>query len=151
MCITKTQLSEAIHRARFPLERRGQVFALIWQGLELFREYRTKRYYSYRPATKAGSTSEHFLPATKLIKRPKSQHIALKGRYDQTGARTLLISALCRAWQYGFDKPPTLNNKRDPDSAFVIFATNVLGLEGIGKIHEHLEEYWSIRKNSSPK
>lgn len=151
MCITEKQLNEAIHSAKFPLERRAQVFDLVWRGLELFREYKIKKYYSYRSPNKADSPSEHFLPVTRPIKRPKPQHLASKGRYDQTGARTILISALCRAWQYGFDRPPTLNNKRDPDSAFVIFATNVLGREGIGKIHEHLEEYWSIRKNSWPK
>lgn len=148
MGITKKQLQGAIYRAAFPLERRPQAFDLIWHGLELFREYRTRKYYSYRTSTKAHKTLEDIIPAIKPIKRPKPEHHATAGRYDQTGARTILISALCRAWQYGFDKPPTLNNKYDPDSDFAMFASEVMGYEGIGKIHTHLEKYWSIRKNS---
>ena len=151
MAITEKQLRDALHRAGFPLERRPQAFELIWRGLELFREYRTRKYYSCRTSTKVHKTLEDMIPAIKPIKRPKPEHHAPAGRYDQTCARTILISALCRGWQYGFDKSPTLNNKHDPDSDFAIFASEVMGYEGIGKIHTHLEEYWSIRKNSQPK
>jgi len=58
----------------------------------------------------------------------------------------MLISALFRAWMVGFDKMPTLNNKSHYDSDFFKFAQNIIALEGIGNIHTHLEEYWSIRK-----
>ena len=46
----------------------------------------------------------------------------------------------------GVDHEPTLNNKKEYDSAFMTFALHILALEGIGHIHKHLEKYWSIRK-----
>ena len=48
----------------------------------------------------------------------------------------------------GFGQEPTLNNKRDPDSPFFNFAMQVMTLEGIGKVHDHLEDYWSNRKKT---
>lgn len=148
MGITEEQLKGAIHAARFPLEKRQQVFDLVWNGLVFFREYKQAGYYGYRTSNKIKKTPQDTLPEARPIKKPKPQHNAPEGRYDQTKARTILISALCRAWQKGFESQPTLNNKRDPDSEFALFATVVMAHEGIGRIHQHLEEYWSIRKNS---
>jgi hypothetical protein len=148
MGITEKQLKSVIHRAGFPIELREQIFDLVWTGLERFREYKVPGYYGYRTSIKANKSSGHVLPKAEPIKKPKPEHHAPIGRYDQTGARTILVSALCRAWMIGFDKSPTLNHKHDPDSEFALFATDVMAFEGIGKIHEHLEEYWSIRKNS---
>ena len=49
----------------------------------------------------------------------------------------------------GTGEAPTLNNKKDYDSDFFEFAQNIMALEGIGDIHAHLEEYWSIRKKTT--
>lgn len=134
--ISSTQLSQAIHNAGFPLSKRKQVNSIVGTGLEQFREYEKNWYYSH---------------TGKRIKKPGPTHKTKIGRYDQEGARTILISALCRAWMEGTGEAPTLNNKNDYDSAFFKFAQRVLALEGIGDIHAHLEEYWSIRKKAAEK
>jgi hypothetical protein len=51
-----------------------------------------------------------------------------------------LISAICRAWIIGTDIQLTLNHKKDYDSEFMNFATYIMIKEGIGKVHEKLEE-----------
>lgn len=134
--ISPAQLSQAIYHTGFPLDKRKQVNAIIMKGLEQFREYEKNWYYSH---------------TGKKVKKPSPTHNTKIGRYDQTDARTILISALCRAWMVGFDEAPTLNHKTDYDSDFFKFAQNILALEGIGNIHAHLEEYWSIRKKTAEK
>ncbi len=133
MPITPTQLQSSIHAAGFPSETRPTVIAIVTQGLQGYRDYKTRSYY--------GSKG-------KAIKKPTAAHHPPAGRHDQTGARTILISALCRAWVEGFGQAPTLNSKTDPDTPFFNFAMQVMALEGVGKIHEHLETYWSQRKKT---
>jgi hypothetical protein len=58
------------------------------------------------------------------------------------------VSALCRAWIYGLNSPPTLNHKNGLDTDFAKFAMEIMQLEGIGRAHQHLEEYWSFRKSN---
>jgi hypothetical protein len=48
----------------------------------------------------------------------------------------------------GFDEEPKLNHRNNDDTAFFWFAMQIMAREGIGNIHAHLEEYWSIRKNT---
>ena len=134
--ISSTQLSQAIHNAGFPLSKRNQVNSIISTALEQFREYKKNWYYSH---------------TEKKIKKPRPTHKTKIGRYDQKEARTILISALCRAWMEGTGEAPTLNNKKDYDSDFFKFTQNIMALEGIGDIHAHLEEYWSIRKKTAEK
>ena len=111
---------------------RAQAADILWNGIQLFRENKNRRYRSHKD---------------KLIKKPLPSHKTSLGRYDQEPARVILISAICRAWMIGVDHAPTLNNKKDYDSAFMTFALHILALEGIGHIHKHLEAYWSIRKH----
>ena len=132
--ISAKKINEVIRQAGFPLKKRAAVTEIINFGLEQFREYKTKFYYSH---------------TGKKIKKPRPSHTTKIGRYDQKGARTILISALRRAWMVGFDEAPTLNNKKNYDSDFFKFAQNIMALEGIGDIHAHLEEYWSIRKKTA--
>lgn len=131
MPITEEQLSKEIHDAGFPLGKRQAVHDIAWHGIEEFRECSSQKYYSH---------------TGKIIKKPLSSHKTTQGRYNQASARTILISALARAWMAGFDSAPTLNHKHDYDSPFAKFVIPILGYEGIGKPHEHLEEYWSTRK-----
>ena len=111
---------------------RAQATYIIWNGIQLFRENKNRRYRSHKD---------------KLIKKPLPSHKTSMGRYDQEPARVILISAICRAWIVGVDHEPTLNNKKEYDSAFMNFALHILASEGIGHIHKHLDEYWSIRKH----
>jgi hypothetical protein len=134
--ITDADLRQAINGAGFPIKKRDVAAGIITMGLEQFREYEKNWYYSH---------------TGKRIKKPGPTHKTKIGRYDQKEARTILISALCRAWMEGTGEAPTLNNKKDYDSAFFKFAQRVLALEGIGDIHAHLEEYWSIRKKTAEK
>ena len=131
MAITRKQLQVAIQNAKFPIGKRPIAEEIVWNGLELFREFKTPRYFSH---------------TGKLVKKSQSAHKTLMGRYNQRKARTILISALCRAWLEAFKKKPQLNNKADSMTAFHHFAQEVMAHEGIGKIQEHLEEFWSTRK-----
>ena len=132
--ISEAEIRRTIHDAGFPLSKRKEVNSIVRTGLEQFREYEKNWYYSH---------------TGKKIKKPSPTHKAKIGRYDQKEARTILISALCRAWMEGTGEVPTLNNKKDYDSNFFQFAQNIMALEGIGNIHAHLEEYWSIRKKTA--
>jgi hypothetical protein len=116
------------------MSKRDMVFDIVSEGLANFR---------------SGSKRSYVSHTGKRIKKPTSMHAAAPGRHDQTPARTVLISALCRAWIQGMGTSPTLNHKNAPDSDFFKFAQAVMGAEGIGRIHQHLEEYWSTRKQTA--
>ena len=133
MPISHEELKQHIHQSGFISEERlrTQALEIIWNGIQLFRENKDRRYRSH---------------TGKLVKKPLPFHQTSIGRYDQEPARVILISAICRAWMVGVAHVPTLNNKKDYDSAFMTFALHILASEGIGHIHKHLEEYWSIRK-----
>jgi hypothetical protein len=133
MPIKLPELKQHIHQSGFMSDPKLRAHAVdtIWLGLELFREYKKRSYYSH---------------TGKLIKQPTAAHKTVMGRYNQRDARTILISAICRGWIVGVGPKPTLNNKRDYDSAFMSFASYILACEGVGHIHAHLEEYWSQRK-----
>lgn len=133
MRASEKDVREAIHLAMFPMEVRDKALAIVLTGLSNYRSGAVRRFYSH---------------TGKLVKKPTSAHEAPQGRHDQTLARTVLISALCRAWVIGIGKP-TLNHKSDPDSDFFRFAQSIMAKEGIGRIHEHLEIYWSTRKNTA--
>ena len=132
MPITNQKLQQCIHHAGFPLGKRGRVLDVISRGLTEYREHRTRRYYSFATGKK--------------IKKSSQGHTAKAGRHNQTAARDVLISAICRAWIDGFGIKPTLNNKNDRDTDFAKFAMEIMQMEGIGHAHQHLEEYWSFRK-----
>jgi hypothetical protein len=136
MAINREQVQDAIANAKFPFAARQTAVNIIWNGLELYREYKSRKYASH---------------TGKLVKKPQAGHKTSIGRYDQTEARTILISALCRAWLQKRAGIPTLNHKNDPMSDFHHFAQEVMGREGIGKIQQHLEKYWSIRRKELEK
>ena len=71
-----------------------------------------------------------------------------KGQRDETMLRNLLIAELFRAWQLAFGQAPVINNKGYPATKFVVFAEEIFGLLGIGKIEDHLEEFQSFRAQS---
>jgi len=133
MAASLQSVHDAAKHAGFPMANREYVVGIVMLGLENYRAGKTRRYVSH---------------TGKIVKKPKGAHAAPVGRTNQTQARTILISALCRAWIHAMNQKPTLNHKAGFDSPFFRFAQSVMGAEGIGNIHRHLEEYWSIRKKT---
>ena len=133
MPISHDELKQHIHQSGFNADERlrTQALGIIWNGLLLFRENKKRKYMSH---------------TGKLVKKPSPTHTAPIGRHDQTEIRTVLISAICRAWVVGTNRVITLNNNRDYDSEFMNFAAYILSQEGVGRVHEKLEKYWSQRK-----
>ena len=133
MPISHDELKQHIHQSGFNADERLRTHALeiIWNGLLLFRENKKRKYMSH---------------TGKLVKKPSPTHTAPIGRHDQTEIRTVLISTICRAWVVGTNRVLTLNNNRDYDSEFMNFAAYILSQEGVGRVHEKLEKYWSQRK-----
>ena len=133
MQLSLDELKDYIRKSSFLPNAKShrQATEIIWNALILFRDNKKRKY------------KDH---TGNLISKPLPTHNAPIGRHDQSEIRTVLISAICRAWIVGTNQKPTLNRKRDPDSAFMAFASYILAREGIGHIHPHLEEYWSRRK-----
>ena len=134
MPISIEDLKQHIHQSGFKADDRlrAQSLEIIWNGLLLFRENKKRKYMSH---------------TGKLVTKPSPTHTVPIGRPDQKQIRTILISAICRAWIVGSDIELTLNHKKEYDSSFMTFALHILASEGIGHIHKHLEEYRSIRKH----
>jgi len=133
MPISHEELKQHIHQSGFNAEERlrTQALDIIWNGLQLFRANKKRKYMSH---------------TGKLVNKPSPTHAAPQGRHDQTEIRTVLISAICRAWIIGTDIQLTLNHKKDYDSDFMSFASYIMSKEGIGRVHDKLEKYWSRRK-----
>ena len=134
MPLTYVDIQEHIDASGFKSDAklRTQAADIIWNGIQLFRENKKRKYMSH---------------TGKLVTKPSPTHTVPVGRPDQKQIRTILISAICRAWIVGSDIELTLNHKKEYDSSFMTFALHILASEGIGHIHKHLEEYWSIRKH----
>ena len=113
MTTTYAKVQELIDQSGFKSDTKLRVQAadIIWNGIQLFRENKIRRYRSHKD---------------KLIKKPLPSHQTSMGRYDQEPARVILISAICRAWIIGVDHELTLNNKNEYDSAFMTFALHIL-------------------------
>ena len=133
MAMTLDELKHHIHLSGFSADDRlrGIAADIIWAALTLFRENKKRKFISH---------------TGKSVKKPSPTHTNPMGRHDQTEIRTVLISAICRAWIVGTKRELTLNNKRDYDSDFMNFAAYILSQEGVGRVHEKLEKYWSQRK-----
>ncbi len=131
--MTYKKIQDLINQSGFEsnAEFRVQAADIIWNGVQLFRENKQRRYISH---------------TGKIVKKPSASHQTSIGRYNQEPARVILISAICRAWLLGVGQEPTLNHKKQNDTAFMTFALHILGEEDVGHIHQHLEAYWSKRK-----
>lgn len=123
----RRQVRADIVAAKFPMKTRTLAEQIIVRKVRQFRVYRKQ------------------LGKTVLLPEDLSQRRG-KGRPAQEMLRAVLISGLFRAWMVGFDTYPKINNKNDPLSNFVRFASTILTREGIGKIEDHLEEFRAYRK-----
>ena len=129
---TFTQLSTVVAGARFP-KNTAKIQDLLKAAFQQITHNLQNPYFLHqgtRP-TRAGFGTD--LP---------------KGQRDETMLRNLLIAELFRAWQLAFGQAPAINNKGYPATKFVVFAEEIFGLLGIGKIEDHLEEFQSFRAQS---
>ena len=133
MDIVKNKLAGILAKNRFPHTKIPEAVETVWLGIELYREYKTQKYYRHDWV---------------VLKKPTRNHVTKIGRHDQTAARTILISYLRLAWLVAFEKPPRVNNKNGRITPFVSFALDIMACEGIGKIHQHLEKHMSIRRKT---
>ena len=65
---------------------------------------------------------------------------------DQEQIRMHLLGIIWYAWMRGTQTKPVINNRRDPDTPFVIFAKEVGWWFGLGNVVKNLERYQSYRK-----
>ena len=65
---------------------------------------------------------------------------------DQEQIRMYLLGIIWYAWMRGTQTKPVINNRRDPDTPFVIFAKEVGWWFGLGNVVKNLERYQSYRK-----
>ena len=132
MTLTPDSIKEIAIRAGVRYDRLQAVTNKIWEGVQLYREYKQRRYLAYKDPQSEGPD--------RFLRRPSSSHLAPLGRNNQSEARTVLISSICRAWFLGIGTEPTLNHKNSHDTDFRRFASEILIREGIGKHQQHLEE-----------
>ena len=88
MAMTLDELKHHINHSGFSADDRlrGIAADIIWAALTLFRENKKRNFISH---------------TGKLVKKPSPTHTDPMGRHDQTEIRTVLISAICRAWIVG--------------------------------------------------
>jgi hypothetical protein len=129
---TFTQLSTVVAGARFP-KNTAKIQALLKAAFQQIAHNLQNPYFLHKGTrpTRAGFGTD--LP---------------KGQRDETMLRNLLIAELFRAWYLAFNEVPSINNKDGQLTRFVVFAEEIFGLLGIGKITDHLEEFQSFRAKS---
>ncbi len=123
----RQQIRADIAHAKFPFTKRLEVEKVVVRGVRQFRVYRRR-------------IGLNVLRPEDLRRRRG------RGRPAEMMLRAQLIASLFRAWLIGFLSYPKINNKMDPPTPFVKFATVILQREGVGKISDHLEEFRAYRK-----
>lgn len=101
----------------------------IFEAIQIARDYRVNPHFSYR-GTKV--TRQTFGTT-----RPRDR--------NQEAIRMYVLSSLWAAWVWGKGCIPNVNNRHNPDRAFVIFAKAICLLAGIGNVVKNLERYQSYR------
>lgn len=127
---TRREIREAIKRARFSKNARRAEEILI-------RAIRYSRLFRKRPP------KIDYHEGLK-INLPLRQD--LKSRDFKHHQRTLVINALFRAWQLGFDEEPIINNRGNDSRPFLTFAEDILIGEEIYNTIDNLDAYRSLRK-----
>ena len=103
----------------------------ITQSLISCQEFRDSPYHSYRG---------------KKVTRISFGTTRPQGRVDEELMRLYLMGTIWAAWFKGTHNTPIVNNKGNLRTPFVDFAAAVMGLIGIGKVEEYLEQYQSYRQ-----
>ena len=129
---TYTQLSKVITGARFP-QNTAKIQSILLAAFQQIEDNLKNPYFLHK-----GSRPTRYGFGTDLP----------KGQRDETMLRNLLIAELFRSWCLAFNEVPSINNKDDQVTRFVVFAEEIFYLLGIGKIIDHLEEFQSFRAKS---
>ena len=128
-CRMRQYLDHAMRKAKFthhvPLCEN-----LLLEALMNARQYRAQPHHSYRGKK---VTRLSFGAA-----RPKDR--------DQEQIRMHLLGMIWYAWSRGTQQKPIINNRRVPDTPFVIFVKAVWLWYGFGNVIKYLERYQSYRK-----
>lgn len=67
---------------------------------------------------------------------------------NQETIRLYLLSRIWYCWMLGTGAKPKVNNRCNPDTAFVIFAKAIAPWFGMGNVVKNLERYQAYRKRS---
>lgn len=67
---------------------------------------------------------------------------------DQEMIRMYLLARLWYCWMLGVGKKPTVNNRPNPDTPFVLFVKDVSPCFGLGNVVKNLERYQAYRKRN---
>jgi hypothetical protein len=129
---TYTQLSKVVAGARFP-QNTAKIEATLSAAFQQIEENLKHPYFLHKGSRPTRDGFGTDLP---------------KGQRDETMLRNLLIAELFRSWYLAFNEVPSINNKDDQVTRFVVFAEEIFYLLGIGKIIDHLEEFQSFRAKS---
>ena len=129
---TYTQLSKVVAGARFP-QNTAKIEAILSAAFQQIEENLKHPYFLHKGSRPTRDGFGTDLP---------------KGQRDETMLRNLLIAELFRSWYLAFNEVPSINNKDDQVTRFVVFAEEIFYLLGIGKIIDHLEEFQSFRAKS---
>jgi len=129
---TYTQLSKVVAGARFP-QNTAKIQVILSAAFQQIEDNLKKPYYLHKGSRPTRDGFGTDLP---------------KGQRDETMLRNFLIAELFRSWYLAFNEVPSINNKDDQVTRFVVFAEEIFYLLGIGKIIDHLEEFQSFRAKS---
>jgi len=129
---TYTYLSKVVAGARFP-KNTAKIEAILSAAFQQIEDKLKNPYYLHKGSRPTRDGFGTDLP---------------KGQRDETMLRNFLIAELFRSWYLAFNEVPSINNKDDQVTRFVVFAEEIFYLLGIGKIIDHLEEFQSFRAKS---
>lgn len=101
----------------------------IFEAIQIAKDYRVNPHFSYK-GTKV--TRQSFGTS-----RPKDR--------NQEAIRMYVFASLWAAWVWGKGCIPKVNNRHNPDTAFVMFAKAICLLAGMGNVVKNLERYQSYR------
>ena len=128
---TRLEIRAAIQRGGFPKHTK-KIENILVRAIRIARLYRKKP-----PKWDRGSELLHPVPF----------HPQFKLRPHKSKHRDLVINALFRAWQLGFDEEPVINNREYKSTPFVKFAEDILLGEEIYNTIDNLDQYRSNKNH----
>lgn len=131
-CTTKLRLEVRVKiaGAGFPYSTRSRIEDILYQSIVQYRLYRRRKRLNISLPQAATSIN-----VTPLKRGPKNF-------YEE---RMYLIAQIHLAWVVGFGEYPSINNKKYPDTPFVVFAESILLRQRVARIRNNLEEFRSYR------
>ena len=128
-CRIRQHLDRAMRQAKFT-HYASLCENVLFETLMNARQYRAQPHHSYQGKK-----------VTRL-----SFGTARSNDRDQEQIRMHLLGMIWYVWSRGTRQKPIVNNRRDPDTPFVIFVKEVWLWYGFGNVIKYLERYQSYRK-----